>query len=317
MRWQKLGKIFDPTEHKLPLGCNEFAQSPQALVFDDKVRIYFSTRERDEIGKYISHVAYVDFDKELNLIKKVSSQQVIEMGALGTFDEHGIFPLSPFRDGSRILGFTTGWNRKVSVSADASIGMVESFDDGETYVRASAGPILSATLTEPFLVGDAFVKKIGSTYFMWYIFGMKWKKFEAGKEADRVYKIAQATSQDGKSWLRSGLPIIRDTLNEDECQALPTVIEIGGVYHMYFCYREAYGFRTDPSRGYRLGYAYSNDLINWVRDDAAVGIEFPLNQWDSDMQCYPNIFECDGTIYLLYNGNKFGRFGFGAARLMQ
>jgi hypothetical protein len=37
--------------------------------------------------------------------------------------------------------------------------------------------------------------------------------------------------------------------------------------------------------------------------------------WDSQMQCYPHIFECDGRVYLLYNGNEFGRHGFGAARL--
>jgi hypothetical protein len=33
------------------------------------------------------------------------------------------------------------------------------------------------------------------------------------------------------------------------------------------------------------------------------------------MQCYPNAFECDGSVYLIYNGNDFGRDGFGIARL--
>jgi len=27
------------------------------------------------------------------------------------------------------------------------------------------------------------------------------------------------------------------------------------------------------------------------------------------------VFECAGSIFLLYNGNEFGRFGFGAAVL--
>jgi hypothetical protein len=39
--------------------------------------------------------------------------------------------------------------------------------------------------------------------------------------------------------------------------------------------------------------------------------------WDSDMLCYPNAFACDGRVYLLYNGNAFGRHGFGAAILEQ
>ena len=36
----------------------------------------------------------------------------------------------------------------------------------------------------------------------------------------------------------------------------------------------------------------------------------------SEMQCYPHLFECDQKIYLLYNGNEFGRHGFGLAVLV-
>lgn len=32
MHSRKLEKIFDPDEHALPLGCKEFAQSPQCPV---------------------------------------------------------------------------------------------------------------------------------------------------------------------------------------------------------------------------------------------------------------------------------------------
>ena len=60
MKWKKLGKIFDPDEHDLPPRCVGFAQGPQALVLDDRVRVFFSTSERDDNGKYLSHFAYVD-----------------------------------------------------------------------------------------------------------------------------------------------------------------------------------------------------------------------------------------------------------------
>src|SRR5207245_9482176 len=130
MKWSKLGKIFDPTEHALPNNCFGFAQSPQALVMNDRVRVYFSTRERDSIGKYLSHVAFVDFDKGMQNVLEVSSHTVIELGELGCFDEHGIFPVSVVNDGDRVLAYTTGWNRKMSVSADASIGLAVSSDNG-------------------------------------------------------------------------------------------------------------------------------------------------------------------------------------------
>ena len=53
----------------------QFAQSPQALVFDDFVRIYFSTRAMDTTnGKYLSHVAFVDMDKNLRDVIRVSER---------------------------------------------------------------------------------------------------------------------------------------------------------------------------------------------------------------------------------------------------
>ena len=315
MKWRKLGKIFDPTEHTLPNRCVEFAQSPQALVLPDRVRVYFSTRERDSVGKFLSHVAFVDFSRDMSYLLGVSSQTVLPLGGLGCFDEHGVFPMNVLRDGDRVLAYTTGWNRKVSVSADASIGMATSLDNGLSFQRVGTGPLLTASLNEPFLVADAFVQRYGEIYHMWYIFGTKWQKFIDTDPPDRVYKIAHATSPDGFNWQRDGRQIINDRLNADECQALPTVIQLNGKYHMYFCYRQAYSFRQDSRRAYRIGYASSVDLETWVRHDALAGIDVSDDDWDSQMQCYPHVFECDSNVYLLYNGNQFGRNGFGLAVL--
>jgi len=152
MKWKKLGKIFDPSEHALPHGCLEFAQSPQALVYADCVRVYFSTRRRDAVGKYLSHIAFVDFDKRLSRVLDVSKHTVIELGGAGCFDEHGIFPMNPLRDGDRVLAYTTGWNRKVSVPVDSSIGLAISTDEGRSFQEFETGPVVAWCLDEPFLM---------------------------------------------------------------------------------------------------------------------------------------------------------------------
>jgi hypothetical protein len=315
MKWSKLGKIFSPAEHVLPNRCVEFAQSPQTLVLEDRVRIYFCTREADAVGKYLSHVAFVDFERDLRSIIGVSTQPVIELGELGCFDEHGIFPMNVLHDGARVLAYTTGLNRKVSVPIDASIGLAISHDNGLTFQRYGKGPVLSASLHEPFLVADGFVVRYADCYHMWYIHGTKWQKLTAPEQPERVYKIAHATSQDGIEWRREGRQIIDDRLGFEECQALPTVICLHGIYHMYFCYRQAHGFREQSGRAYRIGYAYSTDLINWTRNDGLAGIDVSEQGWDSQMQCYPHVFLLDGKACLLYNGNEFGRAGFGLAEL--
>lgn len=315
--FRKLGKIFDPTEHALPNDCRQFAQSPQALVFADRVRIYFSTRAVDQSnGKYLSHIAFADFSKDLCELIRVSSASVIDLGNLGCFDEHGIFPMNVLRVGDEIFGYTCGWNRRVSVSVDTAIGLAISRDQGESFQRIGEGPVLSASLHEPCLIGDGFVRHIHGQFHMWYIFGTGWKRYTPQAPPDRTYKIGHAVSSDGVQWVKEeARQIIADRLGADESQALPTVIEFDGRHHMFFCYRQSFDFRNNSARGYRIGHAHSNDLKDWSRNDDEPLLDVTPGDWDSDMLCYPHAFECDGKVYLLYNGNEFGRYGFGAAVL--
>ena len=151
---------------------------------------------------------------------------------------------------------------------------------------------------------------------MWHIFGTNWKKLSSDADPDRTYKIGHAVSSDGINWVKEeSRQVIADRLGTDESQALPTVIEIDGRYHMFFCFRQSFDFRKNKERSYRIGHAYSDDLMNWTRDDHHPLLDVTQGEWDSDMLCYPHVFECDGEVYLLYNGNEFGRYGFGLAVL--
>ncbi len=317
MKWKKLGLVFDVARRPASEVGLDFAQSPQALITDDGVRVYFSTRRRDPQGKYLSDIAFVDFSADMSAIRGLSSAPVIGLGRRGCFDEHGIFPMNVVPHGGVIHAYTCGWSRRVSVPVETAIGLAVSRDGGRTFERQGDGPVLSAALHEPFLVGDPFVAVFGDVWHMWYIFGTRWISDDAAEGCPaRIYKVAHATSSDGVRWVRDGRICIADRLGESECQALPTVIRIGDRYHMYFCYRYATDFRTNKTRGYRLGYAYSEDLQTWTRDDVRGGMECgPDGAWDSDMMCYPHLFRSGASVYLLYNGNAFGRHGFGLARL--
>lgn len=317
MSIERLGQVFDPRLHRLMPGCSEFAQSPQTLLLEDGgVRVYFSTRAPEADGMFRSHPTYVDFDRDLRTIRDVSEHAVLSLGARGTFDEHGIFPLAVLRVGQEVYGYSTGWNRRVSVSVDTGIGFAVSRDGGHTFERIGDGPILGPSLREPMLVCDGFVLRARERFHMFYIFGQRWVRETPDAPPDRVYKIAHATSLDGIAWERAdGQTILPDRLGRDECQALPSVAWHDGRWHMAFCFRDAHGFRQDGSRAYRLGYAWSDDLETWTRDDTVLAAPREPGAWDARMQCYPHLFVHEGALHLLYNGNAFGRHGFGLARV--
>ena len=307
MKWFDYGQIFEAEKYGF-----HYAKSPQALVFEDYVRVYFSACKPDN-GKLISYVCFADFDNDFQHVRQVSNC-VLSDGALGCFDEHGIFPFSPVKADSKIYAYTGGWSRRVSVSVETGIGLAISYDNGTTFERIGSGPVLSSSLNQPFLVIDGFVRQYENVFHMWYIFGTDWIQFEPNKPPERIYKITHAVSMDGISWDQDYVQIIPDCL-EYEAQALPSVIKWGDTYHMMFCFRHADDFRTNPERSYRLGYAYSNDLIHWQRDDSHAFVS--AKTWASEMICYPNLFEYQERLFLLYNGNQFGRHGFGLAQLME
>ena len=308
MKWEKLGQIFSCEQYGL-----YYAKSPQAVVLDDRVRVYFTPCKQDG-DKLIAYAMYADFDKTFAHVLYVSDQ-LLPDGGLGCFDEHGIFPFSPtpLPDG-RVYAYTSGVSRRRAVSVEAGIGLAVSEDGGATFTRYGRGPVLTALRGEPHLVIDAFTRVFDGLFHMWYIRGVEWKRFAEDGVPERIYRVAHATSKNGVDWEREGT-LILPTRVEDESQALPTVIEADGRYHMMFCYRHSYDFRRDNARSYRLGYAVSDDLLHWTRDDSLAGIDVSPDGWDSGMQCYPNLFRMDGDIFLLYNGNSFGKYGFGLAKL--
>ena len=68
MKWIKLGKIFDPTEHTLPNRCVDFAQSPRRWYYMMWVRVYFSARERDALGKYLVMSPMLIFSRDMDTL---------------------------------------------------------------------------------------------------------------------------------------------------------------------------------------------------------------------------------------------------------
>lgn len=300
------GRIFIPQEWGI-----DYCKSPHAVVYDDYIRIYYSYCVPDG-AKLKSRVGYVDYDKEFNSILNVSNE-VMADGNLGCFDEHGIFPFSPFWDNGKLMALTGGWSRRKSVSVDTGIGLAYSDDAGKTFNRYGNGPILSSSLNEPFLVIDGYMVKHNDKYIMFYIYGTDWKEDLEKKQPERTYKIGYATSDNMLDWNKAGAQIIPDKLT-DESQALPCVVYWKNRWYMFFCYRESRDFRDNNiQNNYRLGCAISDDLVTWKRKDESIKII--TNEWNSTMQCYPNAFLLNGDLYLLYNGDKFGKYGFGLLRI--
>lgn len=315
-RWKKLGKVFDPTDSSVADGSwiQEFAQAPCVVPHAEFLRVYFSCRPAPDVnGQYKSYCTFLDLDRSdiLNVLR-VSSGPVLPLGEPGTFDQFGTYPISVIPIGDRYRAYYAGWTRCESVPFNTAIGVAESRDGGETFTKLGTGPVIPYTPDEPFVISGPKVRRFGGRWYLWYIAGRKWVLDDGRPEP--VYKIRMATSDDGLHWEKQGRDLIASCLEPDEAQASPDVVYSGGRYHMFFCYRRSRQYRG-KSGGYRIGYAVSDDLFNWQRDDSRVGLTVSGSGWDSEMVSYPHIFQQGEATYLFYLGNQVGRHGFGVAEL--
>ncbi len=313
-QWKKTGRIFHPLEVRNRDWLKEFAQAPCVLPFDEFVRVYFSGRPLpDAQGQYVSYSGFVDLDrKNLFSILHVSEEPILRLGGLGDFDEFGIYPVSVIRNGNQVYAYYAGWTRCESVPFNVAIGLGISQDGGVTFKKYGNGPILSYTPDEPFVLSGPKIRRFHNHWYLFYIAGRKWKRVDGRPEP--VYKIRLATSADGILWNKFNQDLIESRVEEDEAQASPDVVFCNGKYHMFFSYRYSAHFRGKEG-GYRIGYAVSDNLRDWTRDDSKAGLDVSAEGWDSEMVSYPHVFELDGHTYMMYHGNQVGRYGFGLARL--
>jgi predicted GH43/DUF377 family glycosyl hydrolase len=257
---------------------------------------------------------FVDLDiDDPTRIVRLNPHPLLEPGKPGTFDEHGIMPSAAIRDGNKIFLYYSGWSRSASVPYINSTGLAISEDGGETFTKISEGPILSRSLHDPYSATSPTVFRTGSDWHMWYCSGTGWLNIDDKNE--HVYDIRYAHSSDGINWTPSPEPAICQS-TAHEAITRPAVLKIAERYHMWFCYRGSRDFR-DGEAAYRIGYAHSDDMKRWSRDDPEAGIDPSEHGWDSKMIAYPAVVVANGRTLMFYNGNGFGVEGFGYATLVE
>ncbi|WP_051151057.1 hypothetical protein [Butyrivibrio sp. VCB2006] len=310
MKWRKKGIIFDPRNRNEWM--NAYAQIPYPLELDDRIRIFFATREAYKNDLCRSFGAYIDVDKnDFSNILSVSDTPAISPGGIGEFDEFGTMPASVVEMGDEFYMYYCGWTRMVGVPHKEEIGIAFS-TDGKNFKKRWKGPVLGDDLFEPFTQSYPIVVKFDNKLHMFYHSGQRW--IDDGIRKEEQYVIRHAESKDGIYWKRDYKDLIEPKL-EFESQTSPSVFYKDGEYHMFFCYRNSTDFRDNKERSYNIGYAVSNDLHTWERKDEECGIATSDKGWDSEMICYPSVKMLNGKYYMFYCGNHFGRDGFGYAVL--
>lgn len=302
MRWRKLGLVYVAT------GETDWAKThafvPTAIRLPSGgVRVYAAFLDERQVGR----IGFVDVDAENpRRILQVSKRPALDIGEPGTFDDHGVTPLSVLDcQGKRYL-YYAGWQLGVQVRYYLFTGLAVSDDGGTTFRRYARVPLLDRSDDELFARTGAYVMADGPVWKMWYVGGSAWIDVQ-GKQCP-TYAMKYLESGDGVRWGPKGAPCL-DPADDDEIGfGRPCVLREKGLYKMWYSIRS-------KSKGYRLGYGESHDGRQWLRKDGEVGIGVSERGWDSEMVCFASLVTANNRTYLFYNGSHCGETGFGVAVL--
>lgn len=295
MTWKKQGNIFTPNQQRPWIQSHASLPIARHLE-EDLFRIYFSSRDKQNR----SHIGFLDYDLKSMCIRHISEQPILSPGPVGSFDMNGLSIGSVVSLKGRLYLYYMGWGAPINGQFNNVIGLAISDLTHSSFDKVSENPIISLDSTDALTLTYPFVMKMKEGLKLWYGSNLHW----GDSIRPMHHRIKSARSRDGLNWNKDN-KIAVDLFHSDEFAVLrPTIILEDGLYKMWYCYK---------GTAYRIGYATSEDAVNWQRQDKDCGITTSPSGWDSDEVTYPHVFVHRGCKYLLYNGNQYGKTGFGLA----
>jgi hypothetical protein len=300
-RWTKLGRLYAPPEHGRHPKLATHAANPLPVHLEgDVYRVFYSGRDAQKR----SSIGAVDIDVVRRTVMRDHPEPVFVHGPPGSFYADGVSIGNCYGVGSQRYMLFMGWQAPAGAQWRGDIGSLQVLPD-LSLVLAGDAPLLGADGTDPISLSYPWVsERPGGGYDMWYGSTRTW---DAGN-GEMLHVLNHATSDDGLEWMRHGLAVPFE-IGRAQAFSRPTVARADdGGLQMWFSYRSGRG------ETYRIGYA-RNEGAEWRLALDHAGIDVSPGDWDADMIEYPFVFDHGEQRYMLYNGNGYGRTGFGLAVL--
>jgi hypothetical protein len=300
--WKKQGLLYAPkVSGQHPKLISHAANPLPVHMIGDVYRIFFSSRD----DQNRSSVGAVDVDIVQRKVITEHYSPFFEHGPVGSFYSDGVSIGNCYEaNGIRYMLFM-GWQNPPDGHWRGDIGRLIVTPELSLQLE-DVKPFMGIDPTDPISLSYPWVQARPSGGFdMWYGSTLTW---DAGN-GEMLHVIKHASSDDGSNWSRTGLAVPYELGLAQAFSRPTTVLNDSGDFEMWF------SFRSGAGEKYRIGYARSANGKNWMFDLKRAGIDVSSSGWDSEMIEYPFVLNHKGARYMLYNGNGYGKTGFGLAVL--
>lgn len=303
MRWRNLGLVYGP-DGSLPWASYGALQPSPIRGSEQSIRVFVGFRDMEGVAR----VGYVDVAAdEPSRVLRVSQQPSLDIGEPGMFDDNGVAPCAAVQRGDRLFLYYSGYQLGRKVKFLAFGGLAVSEDGGESFARYSRVPVMDRAPGEYLFRAPHAVFEDEGVWKIWYAAGSSFE--QVGDTTKPRYATRYIESSDGIAIPLTGGVDCLQPRGDEYRLGRATVLKDEGVYHAFYSFAATTG-------GFHLGWALSEDGRTWTRRDDELRIDDHPSGWDAQDRCYPGIAIVDDAVYMFYNGNDYGRDGFGCAALV-
>lgn len=226
-------------------------------------------------------------------VDAVSKVPLLEFGELGSFDECGVNITQIEGKPTDLTARYHGWQLRRDGGWWNAIGEARgSLEKG--LVRMSRAPTFDRSNDDPFGTAYHFRFQNIDYYCSYERYG------DPSTSRNYSYVVKQ----------RSALPSTHSLpflphFSDCEAQSRPYLIEDGGVLRMWLSVK---------GEKYRIRAAERNLKGIWVWSDDAWGLDPRGSDCEVDEVAYAAVFEDQGSLFMMFNGDGHGREGIGVAK---
>jgi len=298
--WEKIGKIFEvDAKNRSPWMYSHSSNPTPYYLENDIFRVFFSTRDAENK----SNVGFFDLDLKLLKVENVSLEPSLEHGVYGEVDESGIGVGCFLKNQKNVMMYYMAWQTPNNEHWRGDIATAILGHDEKKMHKPSNNVMLGINSEDKISLSYPFILQHEDVHHLWYGSTESW---DCGN-GEMLHVIKHAYSKDLKNWIFRGC-CIKPELGKSQAFSRPVVVNLHNKWHMWYSYR-------GNQDKYKIGYAFSDNMLDWITCNNNKNVIYAgdSDAWDSEMVCYPYVFHHADKLYMLYNGNSYGKTGIGLA----
>ena len=299
--WEKLGVIFDLPQKRGGLYKSHTSNPTSLFISDNIIRIFFSSRD----AKNRSSIFSIDFDLDKKLEIKNSFKFQFKFNENSKFYSEGVTCASIYSINKKNYLTFMGWVNKPDTHWYGTIGRLL-LDDSFNIRKKSVRILLEKNKTDKVSVSYPYIYNDQKKFIMIYGSTISWES----KYNEMIHLLNYAVSKNG-TYFYSNKNLIKGIPGKAQAFSRPTIffddLKNG---HMWFSYRGGNGDK------YKIGYALkTKGSEEWKMNLQKNILTTSENFYETEMVEYPYVFEHKNNLFMLYNGNAYGKTGILLAKL--